>query len=631
MSRAEGLVDDLVDKIRTAARVGPAVSLLWESSKTRTILTAGLVLVQAAVPLLALYVTKLVVDQVAVALDSPDPTTMQTEILVLLGLAAGITLIGAGAQIWSSYVTEIQGRAVTDHVLDLIHQKSSQLDLAFYEDSRFYDRLHRAQREGPTRPTQALRNLLGAARSSATLVGILGLLISVHWILGVILGLGVLPALVVRVIHADRLDHWQEKRAPLERRASYLQVLLTWGWSAREVRLFRLAPSLMERFRSLRRQLREEAEEIAANRSFYEIGVQVLAGMVVFGSLAFIAIRTLGGTFTIGDLVMYFGAVQKAQGLLHTLFSSLGGLYEDNVFLENLEEFFELEPRIEAPANPRPLPRPAREGFRFENVSFRYPGAESFLLRSVNLSIRPGEMMAIVGPNGAGKTTLVKLLCRLYDPTSGRILLDGTELGEFDPTELRSQVSVVFQDFVRYQLSVADNIAFGNVDRAPEESTLWEAAAQAQARSLIEKLPRKMNTVVGHFFDDSHEMSVGEWQKIAVARAFFSDAQFLVLDEPTSSLDVQSEIEVFRQLRKRTDRQGVIVISHRLWTVRMADRIVLLEDGAIRESGSHDELIRRGGRYAELYELQMGKHEFDVPEVQGLGKWASTGPTRRDE
>lgn len=618
----------LLDKLRTAAQVGPAVSLLWESSKRRTVLTVGLVLVQAAIPLLALYVTKLVVDQVAAALESPDPGAMQTQVLVLLALAAGLTLVGAGARIWSSYVTQVQGRAVTDHVLDLIHRKSSELDLSFYEDSRFYDRLHRAQREGPTRPTQVLRNLLGATQSSATLVGILGLLISVHWILGLLLGLGVLPALMARIVHADRLDRWQEERAPMERMATYLQVLLTWGWHAREVRLFRLASTLRERFSTLRTHLREEEKDIAASRSFYELGVQAVAGAAVLGSLAFIALRTLDGVFTIGDLVMYFGAVQRAQGLLHTLFSSVGGLYEDNIFLENLEQFFELEPQLQAPADPVPIPQPVREGFRLDDVSFRYPGADAPLLRSVNLSVRPGEMMAIVGPNGSGKTTLVKLLCRLYDPSSGRILLDGTDLRRFDPADLRSQISVVLQDFSRYQLSVADNISFGNIDRSPEDEVLWNAASQAQARSLIEGLPRGMETVVGHFFDDSHEMSVGEWQKIALARALFSDAQFLILDEPTSSLDVRSEVEVFRELRKRTDRQTVIVISHRLWTVSMADRIVLLEGGAVQECGSHDELLQLGGRYAELYELQMGRDGLDETDVQSPGSWASMGTKR---
>lgn len=614
-----------LEKLKAALRIGPALRLVWTSSRGWTVLSLSLVVVQSLAPLAVLYLIKLVVDAITPgAAGAGDVPFDHVVLLILLTALAG--LVGAAAAAVSGLALEAQGHLVTDHVLDVMHEKSVEVDLAFYEDPEFHDTFHRAQREAPYRPTGVLRNLLTVLRSGLTVLGILGLLATVHPALPILLVLAVVPGLVVRLRHADRSYRWQRRRASDERRAKYLGWILTDPGHAKELRALSLGSELRDRFRDLRAVLRREKVALARQRTTAEVLAQVGAALAVFGSYAFIAYQTLQGPLSLGDLVMYFGAVQSGQALLQSLFTALGALYEDNLFLSILDDFLAVEPRLVAPETPQPIPESAwrGEGLRMEGVGFRYPGTEKPILKDVDLAIGPGEIVALVGPNGAGKSTLVKLLCRLYDPTSGRITLEGSDLRTFHPEELRVEIGLVFQDFSRFQLAAADNIRFGDVRRIEEEGR-WEErpAREADIHGKLSSLGRGYDTILGRWYEEGEELSLGEWQKVALARAFASPGRLLVVDEPTSALDAGAEAAFFAALRTALRDRSALLISHRFSTVRMADRIYVLDGGRIRESGTHEELVRRGGRYAELFGLQAAPYRDGLPDSA-----LSTGPTR---
>lgn len=611
-----------LEKLRGSLRLGRALRLVWESSAHWTLFNLGLVLVQAALPLVVLYLTKLVVDSVAAGVTSSGDTDFQ-RVLLYIGLAAVAGLLSAAAGSAATLIAEAQGYLVTDHVLELIHEKSVAADLQYYEDPRYHDTLHRAQQQAPYRPTKVLNGLLQLARGGLTVVGIVVLLATVHWLLAVLLFVAVVPALLVRLRHADRTYRWQLRCAPTERRANYLSWILVNPILAKEVRAFGLGSFLIATFRDLRGTLRDEKIELSRKRIGGELGAEALSAFAVFASFGLIGFQTFQGSLSLGDLVMYFGAVQKGQSLLGGLFGALGGLYEDNLFLSLLDDFLGVEPRVTGPADPCPVPERLRLGVVFEEVSFRYPGSSRPLLEGVSLQIRPGEVVALVGPNGAGKTTIVKLLCRLYDPDAGRITLDGIDLRDFRPEEYRQLLAVVFQDFGRYQLTARENIWFGNVRREPDGDWIEAAARTAGADSLIGQLRHGYDTTLGQLFEDGEELSTGEWQKVALARAFASEGQILVVDEPTSALDAAAEAQFFDTLRQLLRDRSALLISHRFSTVRMCDRVHVLDEGRIVESGPHDELIDRGGMYERLYNLQAAPYQADRPAGRSLGRAAS--------
>jgi ATP-binding cassette, subfamily B, bacterial len=329
---------------------------------------------------------------------------------------------------------------------------------------------------------------------------------------------------------------------------------------------------------------------------------------VVFGSLAFVAWRATQGVLTIGDLVMYFGAIQRAESSLRGLFNSLGALYEDNLFLSTFSEFADLQDSVVAPPSPKPVPNPVRESLSVRGVTFQYPHSTDPALQDVNLHVGPGEMVALVGSNGSGKTSLIKLLCRLYDPDEGSIALDGIDLREMDPEEYRRRIAVVFQDYTRYGLPATDNIGFGDVANLDCRERIEAAAHDAGVDEALARLPRGYDTVLGRYFPEGEELSIGEWQKVALARAFFSNANILIADEPTSSLDAEAEASVFKMIRRLAKDRAAVVVSHRFSTVRMADRIYVLDRGRVVEMGNHDELIAMGGRYARLFAMQAAPY-----------------------
>ena len=593
--------------MRNVLHLDRALRLVWQSGSGWTIASLALVLVQGVLPLASLYLMKLVVDAVTAGLTATDKGAAFSQVGFLIILTALVSLITSATGSAASFVSEAQGLNVTDRVQDIIHAKSIEADLEYYENSQYYDTLHRAQQEAPYRPTRILNGLLQVGQNLISLVAMVGLLVSLHWGVAIALFITAIPNVLVRLKYAKTMYKWSRGRTPAERLAWYFDWMLTRDSHAKEVRLFDLGTLFRTRYRELRKQLRQERLRIASRRSLADLGAQVVAMLGVFGSYAFIAYRTVHGMVTLGDLVMYYQAFQRGQGFLKDVLGGMAGLYEDSLFLSNLYEFLDLKRKVVEPARPQPVPRPMRSGIVFDHVQFRYPESSRSILENINFSIRPGEVVALVGENGSGKTTLVKLLCRLYDPGEGRITLDGIDLREFETTALRREMSVIFQDYAHYNLTARENIWFGNAALPADEAAIAEAARQAGADQLIKRLPLGYDTVLGKWFENGEELSIGEWQKVALARAFLRDAQIIVLDEPTSAMDAKAEYEVFERFRALLRGKAAILISHRFSTVRMADNIYVLDGGRIIEGGTHADLIRLNGTYARLFETQA-KH-----------------------
>ncbi len=591
-------------KIKHSLRIDRAIRLVWKASKKWTILSICLTVVQGFVPLATLYVIKLIVDTIGAAIQSGDAASYYQRVVFLVIAAAAIAVFQAAVRAAGSYVAEAQSTVVTDYVYSALHKKSISLDLAYYENPQYYDTLHRAQHEGPYRPTKIVNGLTRVLQSGVSLIAMVALLFMFHWAVGLLLFVSTIPGVVAQVVHARRQYEWQKKRTHEERRASYLSSILTIDAFAKEIRLFDLGQFFADSFNSLRNILRREKLVLSWKKNMAEFLAQFFATVIVMGCLLLIALRALQGSITIGDMVMFYQAFQRGVGYLKDLLSSVASLYEDNMFVTYFFEFLDIENRIVDPVSPVAAPDTFVTGITLKNVSFGYPGQRGKVLQDISLSIGAGEVVALVGANGAGKSTLVKLLCRLYEPDSGTITMENQELSRYAVKDLRRRISVVFQDFARYYLTVRENIRLGDIRIPTESDKIEEAAAKANADNFIDKLPNGYDTVLGRWFNEGEEISLGEWQKIVLARSFLRDAPLIILDEPTSSLDIQTEYHLYTKFRQLIAGHSALLISHRFSTVRMADRIYVLSDGKVAESGSHQQLMAMNGIYADMYTKQ---------------------------
>ena len=599
-----GAVKRLRTQIAQALHLLPAFKLVWQSSPRWMIARIAVLVFQGVLPLASLYLLKLVIDQVALSTTAVDKSAAFQQVLLLLLLLGGVMLLASVITSIAELVSTAQTQRVTDFMQNLLLEKSVAADLEYYENAQYYDTLQRAQQEAPFRPNQILNRVAQILQNSISLAGILGLLVSLYWGLAAILLVAAFPALLVRLKFSKVLYHWQRRRTVLDRKAMYMSVMLTHEQYAKEVRLFQLGPSFREQFRQFRLQIFQESLQITIRRSIASLSAEAFAEILTVGVFIFIAYQTVQGHLKIGDLVLYQQALQRGETALQALLTGLSGLYEDNLFLNNLYEFLNLKPKLRDAAQPIAFPTPIRQGIVLDRVSFQYGNTTRQALYDISLTIHPNETIALVGENGSGKTTLVKLLCRLYDPTQGRITVDGVNLQDIAIADLRRQVSVIFQDYAKYHFTAGENIRLGNVEYPVESAKIEQAARRSGAHEVITGLPQGYSTILGKFFDNGEELSVGQWQKIALARAFLRESQLIVLDEPTSAMDPKAEYEVFQKFRELTQDQMAVIVTHRLSTVKMADRIFVLDQGRIIEQGSHAELIQLGGTYARLFEVQ---------------------------
>ncbi len=581
-----------------------AVGLVWESARGWTLLQGAAVMAQGLLPIATLYLTRRVVDAVGQFLAQPAGQKDPLPLFTLLPWVAGVAVAGWIFRAWSNVVAEAQADAVSDHVQGALQKKSTEIDIAYYETSTYHNQMRMAQSEAMSRPVSIVRNLAQLGSGALVLGSVTGVLwLSQGFLLPVLLA-AALPGALARVRNSRQWHGWRVRHSEPERQAGYLHLLLTSFPFAKEIRLLGTGGELRRRFAALRGSLRRSRLGFVRRRAGTEIVADVVSACVVLVGLGLIYLRMAGNRMTLGDLALLYGGFQKGKTAFSSVLGSLAALYEDSLFISHFYDFLGLPQRVHSPAVPRPLPQRIEQGIRLEHVTFRYPGCATDALKDVTAEIRVGEHVALVGENGSGKTTLVKLLCRLYDPTEGRVLLDGIDIREYALEDLRGLFSVLFQDFVRYQMTAEENVRMGHLAVPPGDPRIAEAVRRAGAVPVIERLPQGSQTPLGRLFKDGMELSEGQWQRMALARAFLRPGPILMLDEPTSSLDAKAERDLLESVAAGFQGKTVVVVSHRLSTVRMADRIWVLSDGRLVESGGHDALVRAGGDYARLFALR---------------------------
>ncbi len=577
-----------------------AVQLVWATNRGLTVAIAGLTLVAGLLPPAIAAVGAFIVDAVVAGQPSADPWPALSWVGVELGLIIALAAVNRGQTVSQSLLRAELGHRVNEMILE----KALTLDLAQFEDSAFYDKLTRARRQASSRPLSLVNRTFSLVQQGITLTSYAVLLWTFSpWAVAVLVVAG-LPAFFVETRfsgEAFRLFKW---RSPETRQQMYLETVLAREDHAKEVHLYGLGRTFLDRYSAIFKKVYAEDRSLTLRRGLWGFLVGLLSTLAFYGAYAWIAASAVYGVITLGAMTMYLLVFKQGQGAFSSALTTIGGMYEDNLYISLLYEYLEQAPP-ERPDGGAVLGPDPDDGLRFEDVSFTYPGAVEPALRGVSLHLRPGDKLALVGENGSGKTTLVKLMTRLYSPSQGRITLDGLDLQAWDEDALRGRIGVLFQDFVRYQLTVGENIGVGDV-RALDDRARQEAAAErALATPVIERLPEGLDTQLGRWFVGGQELSGGQWQKVALARLFMrSDADLLVLDEPTSAMDAEAEASLFEEFRARTEGRMAVVISHRFSTVRMADRILVLHRGEVVEKGDHDSLMAEGGRYARLFALQ---------------------------
>jgi ATP-binding cassette, subfamily B, bacterial len=581
--------------------VRPLLRLVWETSPPLVVTSILLRLIRALLPLAMLWVPKLIIDGVVFWVTRRQGSL--DHIWKLVALEFGLAVLGDLLSRGNSLCDSLLGDRFTNRVSVRLMQHATILDLASFEDPIFYDKLERARRQTTGR-MGLMAGIMKIFQDVVSLVSLsAGLIVFSPWLMALLVA-AVIPAFLGENHYSKLAYSVLFRRTPQRRQLDYLRLLGASAQSAKEVKIFGLGGFFTERYRSVAGAIESENRDLAIRRAIAGSALNIVATACYYGAYVVVLMRTLAGAITLGMFTFLTGAFSRSRSYIENILSSFNDISEETMYLKDLFDFFEIQPTIHPAAASLPAPRPIRDGFVFENVTFAYPGAERPVVENINFHLNAGEKVALIGQNGAGKTTLVKLMARLYDPTEGRILLDGVDLRDYDVEDVRREIGVIFQDYMRYDAIVRENIGFGNVGALSEERRIRDAAFKSLAQSVIEKLPAGIDQMVGRRFDGGVDLSGGEWQKLALARAYMRDAQLIILDEPTATLDARAEYEVFLRFADLTRGRMAVLISHRFSTVRMADRILVLANGQIQEQGTHSELLKVKGHYAELFELQ---------------------------
>ena len=598
---------DFKERLGALRNLPEFFSLIWSCSNWLAALNILLRVIRASLPLAMLYVGKLIIDEIVrisviasgPAVENPDMSIVTIYVLIELGLAVFSDLLGRGIALLDSLLGDLVSHEIS---LRLMHQ-SARLDLECFEDSDFYDKLERARRQASSR-ILLMSQVLTQLQDSITVFFLAAALITFNAWLLLLLAITLIPAFLGET-HFNSQSYslmygWTQERRELD----YLRFAGASDETAKEVKIFGLSDFFGSRYKKLAGEYYRANRDLSARRAAWGGLLSMVGSLGYYTAYAVIIYRTVYGELSLGDLTFLSGSFLRLRSLMEAILIRFSSIADSALYLRDLFDFLEMEPRIISIDNSLPFPVTIRKGFTFENVGFRYPQMKQWVLRDVSFTLHPGEKLALVGENGAGKTTLVKLLTRLYDPVEGRIMLDGHDLRKYNLDGLRDAVGVIFQDYVKYHLTATENIAVGLIDERNNETRIKEAARQSLADKVIENLPNGYQQMIGRWFKQGTNLSGGEWQKIAIARAYMRDAQLLILDEPTASLDARAENEVFRRFVELTFDKCAVLISHRFSTVRMADRIVVLHEGKLLEHGTHDELLAVGGRYSELFQMQ---------------------------
>lgn len=575
--------------------------LVWETNK---FLTAGNIffrLIKSGLPLLMLYVGKEIIDEVIKLIDQPHHPQQYLWILIAseLGLALLSDLLSRCINLFDSLLGDLVANKTS---VELVHH-AARLDLYQFENPVFYDKLERARRQTSGR-TVLLSQTLAQIQDIVTVISLgTGLVIFNPWLI-LILIVAVIPSFLGETHFNEKSYSLTRSWTPERRELDYLRYLGSSAETAKEVKVFGLENYLATRFKTLSDQYYLANKKIALSRAGWGYFLSAIGTIAYYAAYVFVLTQTLGGLITIGTMTFLSGAFQRMHGMLQGIMSRFSGIAESALYLQDLFDFFEIQPTIPANETGKTIPNPITKGITFENVGFKYPDNDFWAIRNLSFSIAPGEKLALVGENGAGKTTLVKLLACLYKPTEGRILIDGVDIQDYQLADLRANIGIIFQDFIRYEMTVSDNIAMGDIAHLNDTAAIENAANMSMANEVVAKLPNQFQQVLGKRFKDGTELSGGQWQKIALARAYMRSAQLIVLDEPTSALDARAEHLVFQRFTELIEGKMAVLISHRFSTVRMADKILFLEHGKLLELGSHESLLNQNGKYAELFNLQ---------------------------
>ncbi len=589
------------DRFSALGNLPAFFKMVWKTSPSFTICNIVLRIVRSAIPLAVLYTGKLIIDQVV--FFTHTPAISHKYLWQLVAVEFGLAILSDALSRATNLIDSLLGDLFSNYTSIKIMQHAAILDLDQFEDSTFYDKLERARQQTVGR-TVLLSQVLSQLQDLITMLFLAaGLIVFNPWLI-LLLIVAVIPAFLGESYFNDKNYSLNRRQTPQRRELDYIRYIGASDETAREVKIFNLSGFLTDRFRQLSNQFYRDNKALVIKRSLWGTIFAILGSAGYYGAYIFIIATTISGRQSIGALTFLAGSFRQLRSLLENILSRFTTLSQGAIYLKDFFDFFDIEPKIKLAPNARSFPKNIQTGFVFENVGFKYHHSEKWANRNLSFTLHAGEKLALVGENGAGKTTLVKLLARLYDPTEGRILLDGHDLKEYNLMELRKGVGVIFQDYIRYQMTVSQNIAIGNIEEKENESLIQQAAKQSLADILIQQLPDKYEQALGKRFNQGVELSGGEWQKVALARAYMKEAQLLILDEPTAALDARAEYEVFERFTELTKGKTAVIISHRFSTVRMADRILVLDKGTLLESGDHFTLLQQNGRYAELFNLQ---------------------------